>query len=53
MYIQIEQALFQNSMDDEFHVKVAKTEEEIKGLLEIGYEFVLQKDILAYFRKRK
>ena len=53
MYIQIEQALFQNSMDDEFHVKVAKTEEEIKGLLEIGYEFILQKDGLAYFRKRK
>jgi len=53
MYIQIEQALFQNSMDDEFHVKVAKTEEEIKGLLEIGYEFILQKDGLAYFCKRK
>jgi len=35
------------------HVKVAKTQEEITQLLETGFEYVLQKDGLAFFRKRK
>ncbi|MGC9346432.1 MAG: hypothetical protein ACP5ER_06570 [Candidatus Bathyarchaeales archaeon] len=38
---------------EEFHVKVAETAEEIKELLEAGFEYVLQRDGLAYFRKRK
>ena len=38
---------------DEFTVKVASKPEEIKGLLEVGFEYVCEKDGLLYFRKRK
>jgi hypothetical protein len=34
-------------------VKVAKTQEEITQLLETGFEYVLQKDGLAFFRKQE
>jgi len=53
VYIHIERSLFLNATPDEYHVKVAKTQEEITQLLETGFEYVLQKDDLAYFRKRK
>ncbi len=52
VYINIEQALFQHP-DDEFHVRVAKTPEEIKELLEAGFDYVCEKDGLMFFRKRK
>jgi len=51
-YIQIEKALFQASAD-EFTCKVARTQEEIKQCIEDGFDFVTQKDDLAYFRKRR
>jgi integrase len=38
---------------DKFVVKVATSQKEISELIEPGFEFVLQKDGLAYFRKRK
>ncbi len=53
VYIHIERALCPNALLDEYHVKVAKTQEEIAQLLENGFEYVLQKDGLAFFRKRK
>jgi integrase/recombinase XerD len=53
LYINIEQAIFCNESSDEFYVKVAETVKEIRELLETGFEYVLQKDNLAYFRKRK
>ena len=53
VYIHIERALFLNAPPDDYHVKVAKTQEEITQLLETGFEYVLQKDGLAFFRKRK
>ena len=53
VYIHIERALFLNAPPDEYHVKVAKKQEEITQLLETGFEYVLQKDGLAFFRKRK
>jgi integrase len=53
VYIHIERALYPNGLPDEYHVKVAKTQEEISQLLENGFEYVLQKDGLAFFRKRK
>jgi len=53
VYIHIERALFLNGLPDDYHVKVAKTQEEITQLLETGFEHVLQKDGLAFFRKRK
>jgi len=52
IYINLERALFQ-AADEEFHVKVAETSVEIKGLLEVGFEYVCEKDGLVYFRKRK
>ena len=41
------------SLNDEFHVRVAKSPAEIKALLEIGFEYVCEKDGLLFFRKRK
>lgn len=51
-YIQLEQSLFKNT-SDEFTVRVTTKLEEIKQLLEVGFEFVCEKDGLLYFRKRK
>ena len=52
-YINIERAIFSSSDSSEFHVKVTKTPEEIKSLLEVGFEYVCEKDGLLFFRKRK
>ncbi len=52
LYIQLEKTLFKKT-DDEFTARVAKTSEEIQQLLEVGFEFVCEKDGLLYFRKRK
>jgi hypothetical protein len=51
-YIHLEQALFKDQ-DDKFTVMAVKTPEEIKALLEVGFEYVCQKDDLAFLRKRK
>jgi hypothetical protein len=50
--INIEHTLFEAS-DDAFTVKVAEKPEEVKSLLEIGFEYVCQKDNLIFLRKRK
>jgi len=52
MYVNLESAIFQTE-DDNFHVKTAKTPEEITQLLEVGFEYVCQKDELVFLRKRK
>lgn len=52
VYINIEQAIFLTE-SEEFHVKVAEKPEEIKALLEVGFEYVCQRDGLMFFRKRK
>jgi integrase len=52
LYVQVENQLFSND-SDEFIVKVAKTPEEIKPLLEVGFEYVCEKDGLMFFRKRR
>jgi hypothetical protein len=52
IYINIERTLFE-STSDEFTVKVTEKQEEIKGLLEVGFEWVGQKDSLIFLRKRK
>jgi len=52
-YIHIEKQLYQNGANDEFTSKVAKTPEEITALIETGFEYVMTKDNLAFFRKRK
>lgn len=53
VYVHIENAMFQSGFNDEFHIKVASTKEEITELLGTGFEYILEKDGLAYFRNRK
>lgn len=52
IYINIEHALF-DKYDDNFTVKVTDRPEEIKALLEVGFEYVCTKDNLIFLRKRK
>ena len=52
IYINIERTLFEDQ-SDEFTVKVPEKPEDIKALLETGFEYVCQKDNLVYLRKRK
>jgi integrase len=52
IYINIEQTLFE-STNDEFTVKITDKPEEVKELLEVGFEYVCQKDSLIFLRKRK
>ena len=51
-YIQLEETLFEEN-EDEFTVRIASSQEEIKGLLEVGFEFICEKDGRLFFRKRK
>lgn len=53
VYIHIEKQTYQNGANDEFIVKVAKTRKEITSMIEANFEYVMTKDDLAYFRKRK
>jgi integrase len=53
IYINIEKALFYEGTPEEFHVKIAQTPKEVKGLLEVGFEYVCKKGGLLFFRKRK
>ena len=53
VYINIEHAIFGASDNSEFTVRVVEKPEEIKALLEVGFEYVLQKDSLIFLRKRK
>jgi len=50
--LQIETVLFKSETEN-FIVKVTKNPEEIQALLEVGFEFVCQKEGLMFFRKRK
>lgn len=53
VYVNIEKAIYGADNNDEFTVKTAKTPEEIKALLEVGFEYICEKDGLMFFRKRK
>ncbi len=53
VYINIERTIFGASDNDEFTVRVTEKPEEIKALLQVGFEYVCQKDNLAFLRKRK
>jgi hypothetical protein len=50
-YVQLDQALFDKDADS-FTCRVAKTPEGIRELIEAGFEYVIEKDDLIYFRKR-
>ncbi len=54
VYTHIEKQIYRNGAnDDKFTVKVATTPKEIAILLETGFEYIMTKEDLAYFRKRK
>jgi integrase len=52
IYINIERSLF-GEYSDEFTVRVASKPEEIKELLETGFDYICEKDGLMFFRKRR
>jgi integrase len=53
IYITVERTMFGESGNDEFTVKVTEDPKELKTLLEVGFEYVCQKDNLIFLRKRK
>jgi integrase/predicted RNA-binding Zn-ribbon protein involved in translation (DUF1610 family) len=53
IYINIEHTLFEAGANDQFTVRIVEKPEEIKELLEAGFEYVCQKDTLIFLRKRK
>jgi integrase len=53
IYITIERTMFAEYANDEFTVKIAQTPQELTQLLEVGFEYVCQKDNLIFLRKRK
>lgn len=52
IYIQLEQALFQRE-NEEFICKTAKTIDDARVLIELGFEYVCEIDGVQLFRKRK
>ena len=52
LYIQLAKAIFKET-NDEFTVRVTKDPSEIQSLLEVGFQYICEKDGLLYFRKRK
>ena len=53
IYINVEHAIFGAGENDEFIVRVTDKPEEIKELLQIGFEKACQQDNLIFLRKRK
>ena len=53
IYINIEHTLFEAGANEQFTVRIVEKPEEIKELLEAGFEYVCQKDTLIFLRKRK
>jgi integrase len=51
-YVNLESAIFQTE-NDNFHVQTARTPQEITKLLEVGFEYICEKNEFLYFRKRK
>lgn len=53
IYIDIERAIYGELRDDEFTVRVAKTLEEDRELIEVGFEYVTERKGAKIYRKRK
>jgi len=53
LYIQVEQAIFGLSNDDEYGVTATDDKEEIKKPISVGFEYICEKGDILFFRKRK
>ena len=53
IYINLEQAVFGESNNQEFHVKVAHNLEEACELVKVGFNYVCEMEDAKLFRKRK
>jgi hypothetical protein len=52
IYIQLEKALYQDK-NDNFDIIVVTDREQIKAMLEVGFDYVCQKGDLVFLRKRE
>jgi hypothetical protein len=52
LYIQLAETIFKETKD-EYTLRIARDHEEIKALLEVGFEYICKKDDLIYLRKMK
>jgi len=50
-YINVEKVFSYKGKPEEIHVRIAKEKEEIKGLLEVGFEYIYEKEGLLLFKK--
>jgi len=53
IYVNLEQALFQDGDNSEYITRVTKTVKGARALLEAGFEYVTDMDGIKLFRKRK
>jgi hypothetical protein len=53
IYINLEQAIFNEGDGSEYTTRIAKTVEGARALLEAGFEYVTDMDGYKVFRKRK
>jgi integrase len=51
-YVKMSEAIYNINADSRIHTRVATTQAEIEALLNSDFDYVMQKDGLAYFRKR-
>lgn len=52
IYVNIEHGIFELT-NDEFTVRIAEKPEEVNSLLEVGFEYICQKDNLILVKKRR
>ncbi len=53
VYINLEQAIFNEGEDNEYTTRITKTVKGARALVEVGFEFVTDMDGYKLFRKRK
>jgi integrase len=53
IYATVERGIFGENNNEGFIVKVAEKTEDVKALLEVGFEWIGTKDNLIFLRKRK
>lgn len=52
VYIDSEKVIY-GELSQEYNIRVAEDQEEIEKFLEVGFEYICEKDSRLFFRKRK